>query len=197
MLGAIAHDLQLDLVALEFAFKDFGHFGPLAVEVDLSVRVDLETIDRENDVAGLDFPGRGTAVENAADEHTGVGFFHAKRGALRRVEHGKIGRGEIHVAVVGPVLDILEEPSDDGCGNHVTDILRNGAAESLEGHANHFAVLHDGTTTVARVDRGVDLDGQMAVDLGVAVGLEVDAGNHAGGDGKTVATDGVAVGAHR
>ena len=37
----------------------------------------------------------------------------------------------------------------------------------------------------------------MAVDFGVAVGLEVDPGDHAGGDGKAVAADGVAVGADR
>ena len=145
----------------------------------------------------MEFSGGRTAVENAADEHTGVRFLHAKGGALCRVEHGKIGRGEVHVAVVGPVLDVLEEAANNRCRNHVADILSHGAAESLESDADNLAVLHDRTPAVARVDRGVDLDGKMAVDFGVAVGLEVDPGDHAGGDGKAVAADGVAVGADR
>ena len=74
-----------------------------------------------------------------------------------------IGDGEIHVAVVMPVLNILQEPMNDGRWNHVADVLCDIAAVSLKGDADHLAFLKDRATTVARVYGRIDLHRQMRI----------------------------------
>ena len=101
--------------------------------------------------------------------------------------------GEVHIAVVSSILHILEEALHDWHGDHVADILGDIAGVALEGDADDFSVLHDGAAAVAGVDGGVDLDREVRVHSGVRVGLEIDAGNDAAGDGEARAADGVAI----
>ena len=91
------------------------------------------------------------------------------------------------------VLDILEEVFDHRRRDHVADILRDIAAEALEGDADDFAVLHDRSAGVARIDRRIDLDREMGIHHRVRVSAEIDAGDDAARDRKAVAADGIAV----
>ncbi len=62
----------------------------------------------------------------------------------------------------------------------------------MEGDADDFVVLEDGAAGVTGVDGGIDLDDEVRIGAAVGVGLEIDAGDDAFGDGEAVAADGVA-----
>ena len=65
------------------------------------------------------------------------------------------------IAIIMPVLDILEKPANHRRGNHVSDALGDVAAVTLEGDADHFAVLHHRAAAVSRIDLRADLDREM------------------------------------
>ena len=67
------------------------------------------------------------------------------------------------------------------------------AAEPLEGDADHFSVLENGSAAVTGVDGCVDLDGEVGIDVGMGVGTEVDAGDDAARDRETFSADGITV----
>ena len=71
--------------------------------------------------------------------------------------------------------DVVDEVADDRSGDHVADVLGDGARVSLESHPDDLFILEDGATAVAGVDGGVDLDGEVVIDGRMAVGPEVDA----------------------
>src|SRR4051812_24838990 len=91
------------------------------------------------------------------------------------------------------VLDVLQESMDDWRGNHVGDPLGYVAGVTLKGDAHDFAVLHDRTATVTRVDLRADLHREMRIDPGMRVEIEIDARNDAGGDRHPLPPDRITV----
>ena len=98
--------------------------------------------------------------------------------------------------IVMPVFDVLEEAIDHRRRDHVAHILRHPTVVTLEGHAHHFAVLQHRPARVARIDRRINLNGQMRIHARVAVRAEVDARNHTACDRDALAANRVADHAH-
>ncbi len=194
-LFAISDEFEGQGISFEFAFGDFGHLDAITVEFDGSVGCDGDFVDGEDDVAGFEGFIGGAAGHDAGDEESGILSGDIEGFAEGGVEGVDGGDAEVHVAVVGTVLDVFEEAFYDGGGDHVSDVLGDVAAEALEGDADDFAVLEDGAAAIAGVDGGIDLDGEMGIDVGVGVGAEVDTGNDAACDGEAFTADGVTVNA--
>src|SRR4029453_15256987 len=92
-----------------------------------------------------------------------------------------------------PVADVLEEPLYYRCGNHVGHALGHITAVTLEGYADHFAVLHYRAAAVSRIDLRADLDRQMLIDRRVCVELEINPGDDPGRDRHPLASDWITV----
>ena len=190
---AVADEFEGEGVAFELSLCDFGHLNAVAIEFDGAVGGDGYFIDGEDDITGFEGTVGGACGHHAGDEESGVLSGEVEGFSEGGVEGVDGGDAKIHVAVVGAVLDILEEAFYDGGGDHVANVLSDIATEALEGDADDFSVLEDGAAAVAWVDGGVDLDGEVGVDVGMGVGSEVDSGDDAAADGEAFAADGVAV----
>lgn len=111
------------------------------------------------DIAGLEGAIDGATGYDVGDEHAVAVIGKAKGFAHGWVVEGKFGDTEFSVLVVGAILDVFEEPIDDGGGDDVAGVI--GFAEALEGDADDFAVLKDGAAGVAGVDGGIDLNDEV------------------------------------
>src|SRR5271166_1153340 len=96
---------------------------------------------------------------------------------LSRIKEFKIGDREVDITVVVAARDIFEEPSNHRRRNHVANVLCNVSAIPLECYAHHFAILHHRAAGVSRVDRSIELHGQMGIDRRMSISLEVDPRN--------------------
>ena len=191
---SLPQDVERDMVALEFTLDRLRQRNRPVLQRNRRVAQDRQPVDGQEDISGFDDPISGTAAINASHQHAEVIVFQAERLAGRRVEECLVAERQIHVAVVMAVLDILEEPFDDGRRDHVADVLGDISAISLEGHADDFAILHDRAAAVAGVDRRIDLDRQVGIHPRVRVRLEVDArddplGHREAGPADRVAVD--------
>jgi hypothetical protein len=170
----VAPDFEMNFVAGEFAFDDFVHIDFFAVDFDEAVAEDGAAVDFEEDVADLEEAAGGAVGIDIGDHDADAVVGEFEGAALGGVEDIEFTDGEVDVVIVVIVFDVFEEAFDDGDGDHVTDILGDGAGVTLEGDADDFFVLEDGTAAISGVDGGVDLDGEMEIDGAVAVGAEVD-----------------------
>src|SRR5207248_8943309 len=92
-----------------------------------------------------------------------------------------------------PIADVLQKPIDHRRGNHVGNALRDIAAVTLKGNADHFGVLHYRSAAVAGIDLRADLNREVLIDRRMSVELEIDPRNDARCDRHAFAADRVAV----
>ncbi len=116
---------------------------------------------------------------------------------LRRVLQFRVSDPEIDVAIVVPILDVLQETPNHRRRNHVGHPLRDVAAVALESHAHHLARLEHRAAAVPGIDLRADLDREVRVGRGVGVKIEIDPRHDAGGDRHPLAADRITVGRDR
>lgn len=62
---------------------------------------------------------------------------------------------------------------------------------SLKGHTHHLIVPDDRSSGIAGINGCIYLDGQVRINAGMGIGIELDSRNHPPGDGQALATDGI------
>ncbi len=170
---ALADDVKGDGVAHEGALGEFFEAEALSLELDHTRAIDGLAVDGGDDVAEFEDSVGAAALDDASDDDSESVISEAVVATHARVLRLEEVGAQRDVLVVAAVFDVFEEALDDGGGDDVAGAVR--LQEALEGDADDFVTEEDGTAAVARVDGGVDLDGEVRAVACVAVDGVLDA----------------------
>lgn len=190
---SVAKEGEGDFISGKFPFHDFVHVDEFGADADVAGAVDFIAVDREKDIAALKNVVGGALGDDIGDENSFTVGRHVVGLAHGWVEKGEGVDADVHVVIVGPVFDILEEAVYHWCGDNIANIV--GLRVPLKSDSNDFAILDHRSAGVSRVDGGVDLNDEVGICPGVAVAAEINPGDHALGYRESFPTHGVADGA--
>ncbi len=150
-----------------------------------SVPIDLPSIERRTSPARRTAAAELPAIVSRISTPVSVGgrAYLRRRSAASSRCHRKAAWG---TPSQRPSRHVREEVLHDGGRHHVGDLV--GVLRDLHDDADHLAVPEHGSPAVARVDRAVDLAGEQ-LDVGVDVGLALDAGHDAARHAQGVAAE--------
>jgi hypothetical protein len=159
----VAPNVELHIVALEFAFDHLGHLHSLAFQLHISVARDRMIIDGEQNVTRLKNFCAWSGRDDCLDQHAATVVLQSKKFPLGRVLQFPVSNSKIDIPIVATLADVLEETINHRRRHHVSDALRDVTAVTLKRDADHLRVLHHGTATVARINLGADLNGEVLI----------------------------------
>ena len=185
---AVAQDGQPHLLANLLPADQRAEGARLAGrQADVAVVGDLHAVQRQQHVVPPD--GLGIRALDTDDADARLPRLHLEEAARVGVLHAGDGHADGAEAVHPPVRDVREEMADDFGGDHIADVV--AVLPILEDDADDFAVVEHRPAAVARIDCRIQLRGKEIIERGM-VGLQLDAGDDAQGDGEFLAADGEA-----
>ena len=110
----------------------------------------------------------------------------------RRAVQSLCAKAQIRKSIERSVFAVLQYMSDDVRWHKVAQVFRPPSCICLHYYPDDLLVYDDGSTTVARVNRCVNLTGQQ-VGAGMRIDLLLHPGEYALGDAQSFATNGISI----
>ena len=122
----------------------------------------------------------GMTGDQIRDYHSGLPLRQPHIVPVGWIEQTGRDDPQIRIAIIDPILNIIQEMVDHRDRDDMPDILR--CLNNLESDPHDLFILENRATAVPRVDGGVDLEDEVIIPAGMAVASIINPGDDTPGD---------------